>query len=144
MRARVLPVRRLTFACTELPSTIGNLKSLKLLEVWGNRLTGEHLCSSNRALTILPAAVPESIGQLQALEMLNLAGNKIAGEHPRSTRTTPHNFLQHRRREGPREGSPPKLQAPPPLRQRGEQRGGTQHGAARRKRRTRARAGGAS
>ena len=103
---------KLVFA--ELPSTIGNLTALTLLELQDTALTGEHLRSTNRALTTLPAAVPESIGQLQALTCLDLSRNKIAGAYSCSTSTTPHALLQHRRREGPREGSPPQLQGPLP------------------------------
>ena len=36
----------LTLACTELPSTIGNLKALEMLDVRRNSLQGEHLRST--------------------------------------------------------------------------------------------------
>ena len=90
---------------------------------------------------LVPAALPSTIGDLKALEYLNAEGNALEGEHLRSTRTTPHTFLHHRRREGPREGSPPQLQYLLLSRnQKGEQRGGAQHGAARQLRQARARA----
>ena len=37
-------MRRLTFACTELPSTIGNLKALEALWVMNNKLAGTRFC----------------------------------------------------------------------------------------------------
>ena len=40
----------LTLACTELPSTIGNLKALKTLSMHTNALKGEHSRSTNRPL----------------------------------------------------------------------------------------------
>ena len=74
----------------ELPSTevdfiIESFPQLTELDLSGLGLTGEHSCSTNRALTTLPKAVPDSIGQLEALEMLNLYGNEIAGAYPCST-----------------------------------------------------------
>ena len=94
---------------------------------------------------LVPAALPSTIGDLKALKELYLGNNALTGMCFCSTSTTPHMFLHHRHREGPREGSPPQLQHLLLSRnQKGEQRGGTQHGAARRIRRARARAGGAS
>ena len=46
----------------------------------------------------------ESFPQLTSLGLQNLG---LTGEHLCSTSTTPHNFLHHRCRKGPREGSPP-------------------------------------
>ncbi len=46
-----------------------------------NALKGEHLRSTNRALTTLPAALPDSIGQLEALKTLSLLNNQIKGGH---------------------------------------------------------------
>ena len=66
-------------------------------------------------LTPLHVAVPESIGELQALTELYLNDNSLSGACLCSTSTTPHKFLHHRRREGPREGSPPQLRGPLPL-----------------------------
>ena len=82
----------------------------------------------------VPAALPSTIGNLKALEYLELGGNALTGTCFCSTSTTPHKFLHHRRREGPREGSPPQLQNLALLswNQKGEQRGGTQYGEARR------------
>ena len=43
---RVVPGLHLTCAYTELPSTIGDLKSLTVLQLQGNALKGEHLRST--------------------------------------------------------------------------------------------------
>ena len=102
-------VARNKLPSTEVEFIIESFPRLTELRLYGLGLTGEHLCSTNCALTTLPAAVPKSIGQLHALKELYLRGNKIAGAYSCSTSTTPHIFLHHRRREGPREGSPPQL-----------------------------------
>ena len=110
-----------------LPRTMSQLKALTTLDVSSNKLPSTDV-----------DFIIESFPQLT---MLSIAGLGLTGEHLCSTSTTPpHNFLHHRRREGPREGSPPQLRRPPPLRAEGKQRGGTQHGAARRLGRARARA----
>ena len=68
----------------KLPSTdvdfiIESFPQLTELDISDLGLTGEHLRSTNCALTTLPAALPESIGQLQALEDLNLMHNSLSG-----------------------------------------------------------------
>ena len=68
-----------------LPSTIGNLKALQILEAGDNALTGTCFCSTNSPLTLACTELPSTIGNLKALKMLVLQENVLEGEHLRST-----------------------------------------------------------
>ena len=53
----------------EIPSSLGNLKALKLLNISHNNLTGK---------------LPTSLGDLKSIESLDLSYNKISGSIPQS------------------------------------------------------------
>jgi Leucine-rich repeat (LRR) protein len=65
----------------ELPATIGNLQSLTVLAISGNRLSGTCLVEPVDLASVLThiSALPESIAQLSSLKFLELRNNKLTG-----------------------------------------------------------------
>ncbi|KAK1361928.1 Lrr receptor-like serinethreonine-protein kinase erecta [Heracleum sosnowskyi] len=55
----------------EIPTSLGNLKGLKLLNISNNRLSG---------------CIPQSFGDLESIETLDLSNNNISGTIPQSFR----------------------------------------------------------
>ena len=93
--AQLKALTKLYVGRNKLPSTdidfiIESFPQLTRLDISDLGLTGEHSCSTNGALTTLPAALPESIGQLQALKELKLSLNRLTGERLCSTSTVLH------------------------------------------------------
>ncbi|MDM8561450.1 hypothetical protein [Candidatus Parabeggiatoa sp. HSG14] len=76
-----------------IPESIGKLRNLKSLDLWGNQLSGpipesignlENLKNLDLAINKLSGPIPESIGNLENLKSLDLKNNQLSGPIPES------------------------------------------------------------